>query len=377
MKKIRNKITNKVAVILSLVILVIPTAVIAQTLNSTNYQLEDSIFDGGADSSNSTNYRSRDSIGGVETGDSNSTIYKNPSGFQQGAYPGIPGQPTFTNTGGNLYNSLDFIVSTGVGQQPDTTFAIAISSDNFVTTNFIQTDDTVGTLEAWQTHAGWNSGTGERVTGLSPNTAYKIKVKASYGTGSNAADSESGYSLEATASTAAPSIVVSIAGVSSGVSVGGVTTTDTSTSTTMGYGNLTLGDGSPNIAAQTVTVTTNATGGYTATVQQDGDLRTDVGDSIPVVSGTNATPAAFGTLGASTGKFGYHTTDSTLCTGTSGRFSADDTYAALTLAPYEVACSTGPVTSEQTSVVYKLVIGALQEAGNYQNILTYIATATY
>lgn len=346
-------------------------------MNSGDYSVEGSTFDGGGESSSSTDYSSRDSIGSeVETGDSNSIDYKNPSGFQQGAYPGIPGQPTLTNTGSTLYNSLDFVVVTGSGQQTDTTYAIAISSDNFVTTRFVQTDDTVGVNEAWQTYTGWNSGTGERITGLSPSTTYKIKVKASYGTGSNAADSESGYSLEASATTSAPSIVVSIAGVNSGVSVGGLTTTDTSTSTTMGYGSLTIGDGSPNIAAQTVTVTTNASGGYTATVQQDGDLRTNVGDSIPVVSGTNASPAAFGT-GVTTGRFGYHTTDSTLCTGTTGRFSTNDTYAALALTPFEIACSSGPVTNEATSIVYKLVIGTLQEAGNYQNILTYIATATY
>lgn len=368
---------NKFTILISIAILTVPTVVIAQTLNSTNYQVEDSTFDGGGESSSSTNYSSRDSIGSeAETGNSNSTNYKNPSGFQPGAYPGIPATPTLTNTGGTLYNSLDFVVATGNGQQSDTTYAIAISSDNFATTQFIQTDDTVGNNEAWQTYSGWNSGTGERVTGLLASTTYKIKVKASFGTGSNAADSESGYSPEASATTSAPSIVVSIAGVSSGVLVGGLTTTDTSTSTTMGYGSLTIGDGSPNIAAQTVTVTTNATGGYTATVQQDGDLRTNVGDSIPVVSGTNASPAAFGT-GVTTGRFGYHTTDSTLCTGTTGRFSSDDTYAALTLAPYEIACSTGPVTNEATSIVYKLVIGSLQEAGNYQNILTYIATATY
>lgn len=353
-----------------------PSAVIAQTLNSPNYRLEDSTFDGGGESSSSTNYSSRDSISDVESGDSQSTNFKNPSGFQPGAYPGIPAPPTLTNTSGNLYNALDFIVATGNGQQSDTTYAIAISGDNFVTTRFIQADDTLGTVEAWQTYAGWNSGTGERVTGLSPSTTYKIKVKASYGSGSSAVDSESGYSLETSATTAAPSLVVSIAGVSSGVLVGGLTTTDTSTSTTMGYGSLTIGDGSPNIAAQTITVTTNATGGYTATVQQDGHLRTNQSDSISTVSGTNATPAAFGT-GVTTGRFGYHSTDSSLCTGVASRFSTDDTYAALDTIPYEVACSTGPVTNEQTNLVYKLVIGTLQEAGNYQNILTYITTATY
>lgn len=368
---------NKYTIVAMLLLLVItPTVVIAQNLNSTNYQIEDPTFDGGGESSSSTNYQSRDSISDVESGDSQSTNFKNPSGFQPGAYPGIPGTPTLVNTGGLLYNALDFVVDVGVGQQSDTTFAIAISSDNFVTTQFIQTTGTLGSSEAWQNYAGWNSGTGERVTGLSPSTTYKIKVKASYGSGTNAADSESGYSPEASATTAAPSLVVSIAGVSSGVSVGGLTTTVSSTSTTMGFGSLTIGDGNPNIAAQTITVTTNASGGYTTTARQDGALRTTTGDTIAPVSGTNASPVAFGT-GVTTGRFGYHSTDSSLCTGTASRFSTNDTYAQLDTIPYEVACNVTPVTSEQTSLVYKLVIGSLQEAGNYQNIVTYITTATY
>ena len=367
---------NQYLITFSLVFLLIPAVVFAQNMNSSNYQLENSSLDGGGEPSSSTNYSSRDSVSDVESGNSNSTNYKNPSGFEPGAYPGIPAQPTLTNTGGLLYNSLDFVVVTGNGQQTDTTYAIAISSDDFVTTYFIQSDDTLGVNEAWQTYSGWNSGTGERVTGLSPSTAYKIKVKASYGTGSNAADSESGYSVTASATTSAPSLTMAISGVSSGVSIAGLTTTVTSTASSVGYGSLTIGDGSPNIAAQGVTVTTNATGGYTTTVRQNQNLTSTNGDTIGVVSGTNLSPAAFGT-GVTTGRFGYHTTDSSLCTGTASRFSANDTYAAFDSTAYEVGCNTGPATSELTQLVYKLVIGTLQEAGDYQNTITYITTATY
>lgn len=362
--------------IIFLGILLVPVVVFAQTMNSGTYQLENSTLDGGGESSSSTNYSSRESLDNIESGDANSTNYVNPSGFQPGAYPGIPGQPTFTNTGGTLYNSLDFVVVQGDGQQSDTKYAIAISSDNFVTTYFIQTDDTLATSEAWQTYSGWNSAIGERVTGLSPSTTYKIKVKASYGNGSDAEDTESGYSQEASAATTAPSLIMSLSGISSGTTISGVTTTVTSTATAVGYNSLTIGDGSPNIAAQGVTVTTNATGGYTTTVIQNQDLTSTNGDTIATVSGTNASPAAFGT-GVTTGRFGYHTTDSSLCTGTSGRFSSNDTYARFETTAYEVACSTGPVNSELTQLVYKLVIGTLQEAGDYQNTLTYITTATY
>ncbi len=378
MKKFKNKIQNRyIAVFAVLLLILVPAVAIAQTMTGSSYQLENSTFDGGGENSSSTNYSSRDSIGGsVESGDSQSANYVNPAGFQQGAYPGVPGQPTFVNTGGNLYNALDFVVVQGDGQQSDTTYAIAISSDNFVTTNFVQADGTVGSNEAWQNYIGWNSGVGERITGLAPSTAYKIKVKASYGSGSDAEDSESGYSLEASASTVGPSLIVSITGVNSGVSIAGVTTTVSSTSTTMGFGSLTLGDAFPNIAAQTITVSTNATGGYTTTAQEDGPLRTGIGNQIATVSGTNASPVAFGT-GVNAGRFGYHTTDSSLCTGLSNRFAVNDTYAAMDLLPYEIACSLGPVINESTDIVYKLVVGNVQEAGNYQNIVTYITTATY
>jgi hypothetical protein len=369
-------IRNKKTLMLLLLLAVIPSVAVAQTMTGNDYQVENSTFDGGGESSSSTDYRARDSVSDVESGDANSTNFVNPSGFQPGAYPGIPGQPTFTNTGGTLYNSLDFVVVTGNGQQSDTKYAIAISSDNFVTTYFIQTDDTLGTAEAWQTYSGWNSGTGERVTGLSPSTTYKIKVKASYGTGSDAADSESGYSQEASATTSAPSLTFSIAGISSGTSIAGVTTTVTSTATAIGFGSLTVGDGSPNIAAQSITVSTNATGGYTATARHDQDLTSQNADVIATVSGTNASPAAFGT-GVTTGRFGYHTTDSSLCTGTGSRFSANDTYASMETSPAEIACDTGPATSQVTQMVYKLVIGNLQEAGDYQSTVTYITTATY
>lgn len=372
--KIKTRIPAFVIAII--VGIVVPAIAIAQTISGPNYQLENSTFDGGGEAGSSANYSATESVGGIETGDSGSTNYKNPSGFQPGAYPGIPGQPTLINTGGVLYNSLDFIVATGSGQQTDTVYAIAISADDFTTTEYIQTDNTVGASQAWQSYADWGAGTGERVTGLLSNTTYKIKVKASYGAGNDAEDSESGFSLEASAATTSQSLLVSINGSSSGTAVAGVTTTVNSTSGSMGFGSLTIGDGFPNIAAQTITVTTNATGGYTSTVQQDGDLRTNQNDTIPTVPGSNASPAAFGT-GVSTGRFGYHTTDSSLCTGSPSRFSTDDTYAAVSTTPFEVACSTGPVISELTTIVYKLVIGSLQESGQYQNIITYITTATY
>jgi hypothetical protein len=352
----------------------IPGFALAQTLASPNYKIEDSTIDAGGELSNSANFKSRESIGDQSDSGSQSTLFKIFGGFFLPAYPGIPDTPTLTNTGGTLYNALDFVVLTGSGQQDDTTYAIAISSDNFATTYFIQNDDTLGTSEAWQTYTNWGSGSGERVTGLAPGTTYKIKVKASFGSGSNAADSETGYSDFATAATTTPNLVIVFSGVFSGTTVDGVATTTTSTTNAIAYGPLAIN--TPKNSSHIVTVTTNAVAGYTTTLQQDGHLRTTSGSQIDPVSGSNASPAAW-VPGISTGEFGYHSTDAMLCTGTGGRFSSPDTYAALTTSPLEVACSAGPVTSESTNVVFKVEIGSLQPNGSYQNVVTYITTAQF
>lgn len=346
-----------------------PIAALAETLSGTNYNIENPSIDSGGQQSSSTNYTESESMGGSNDSGSSSTNYKIFPGFVQHAYPGVPNAPTFTNTGGVMYNALNFVVVPGPNATNDTYFAIAISSDNFVTTNFIQADDTIGSSPAWQKYVDWGSSTGQTVTGLAGNTTYKIKVKARF-----AADTETGYSQTASATTSGASISVSFAGVSSGTTVAGATTTITSLANSIAYGSLT-----PNVtavAAQTITVTTNATGGYTTTIEQDGNLRKNNGDNISPVSGSNSSPTTWPTS-ITNGYFGYHTTDSLLCTGTTNRFSTNDTYAAATSTPSEISCNTGPVSSEQTTVVYKVEIGTNQPSGDYQNTITYVTTAQY
>lgn len=368
--------THRTAVfrLLAALLFLVPGIALAQTLTSPTYKIEDPTIDSGGELSNSANYQTRESIGDQSSPASQSTLYKLFGGFFLPAYPGIPGTPTLVNTGGILYNALDFVVVPGDGQQDDTKYAIAISDDDFATTYFIQVDDTLGTSEAWQTYVNWGGGAGERVTGLAPGTTYKIKVKASYGTGSDAEDTETGYSDTASAATVNPSLVIVFSGVNSGTVVAGETTTTTSTANDIAFGS--LGLNSPKTAAHEVTVTTNALAGYVTTIEQDGHLRTNTSEEIDPVSGTNASPATWpGSV--STGQFGYHTTDATLCTGTGGRFSSNDTFAALTSSPLEVACSTGPVSSEATRVLFKLEIGSLQPSGSYQNTVTIITTAQF
>jgi len=83
----------------------------------------------------------------------------------------------------NWYNKL--LLTVGNQNNPtDTLFAIAISTDDFATTNYVQNDGTVGATlgsEDYQTYANWGGVSGEYVINLSPGTTYKVKVKARQG----------------------------------------------------------------------------------------------------------------------------------------------------------------------------------------------------
>lgn len=364
------KLKQKYIICLIIVLLGYPLFTFAETLSGSNYNIENPSVDQGGEISSSTNYTSRESVGDANGEGLNSTNYKAFPGFEQHAAPGVPAQPTFTNTGGTLYNALDFVVATGDGQQSDVQYAIAISSDDFVTTNFIQTDDTVGSSEAWQTYTQWGNGTGERVTGLLSSTSYKIKVKARF-----AADTETAYSVTAQAATVGASLTIVFAGINSGTTFDGETTTITTTANGVAYGTLVVS--TPTIAAHQVTVTTNASGGFTTTVRQDGNLRTITSAEISTVPGTNASPSSWpGSI--TTGRFGYHSSDEDLCTGSATRFSTNNTWAALDTVPYEVGCNMSPVPSgETTTVTYKLEVGGLQDSGQYANVITYITSAQF
>lgn len=348
-------------------LLVLPyQLVIAETLTGNNYSIENPVFDSGGGQSTSSVYGVQTSLGGEADASSSSVNYKFQPGFIPPSFPGVPGQPTLTNTGGALYNSLDFTLNQA-GNASDVNYAIAISADNFATTYFVQTDLTIATSTVWQTYLLW--GGGGRITGLTASTTYQIKVKARYGL-----HSETAYSLPASASTTKPNFIMTISGVPSGTVLAGATTTITTTPDGIDYGSLV-----PNItsvAAQKISITTNAAGGYTTTIQQDGPLRTTSGNQIDPVSGTNASPAPFPTS-VTGGAFGYHTTAGSLCTGNVNRFSTDNTYAQATTQPLEVACSFVPITNGQTYIIYKALVGSLQQSGVYSNKITYISTGVY
>jgi hypothetical protein len=169
----------------------------------TTYKLESyGVGSGGTANSTSSSY-AMEGISGESSGTQmTGTAYNGGSGLLPTQLANVPAAPSLTNPS-NYYNKLKLVIDTG-GNATDTTFAVAISSDNFVTTQYVQNDFTVGPAlgtEDYQTYPLWGSATGVNIVGLNANTTYKVKVRAMHGK-----FTESGYSAIATSATVNPSL---------------------------------------------------------------------------------------------------------------------------------------------------------------------------
>lgn len=129
-------------------------------------------------------------------------------------------------------------------------------------------------------------------------------------------------------------------------------------------------------AAYRLRVDTNATEGYQLLMFTRQNLMNTYGTAIPSITHTNASPGSWssGCTGL-TACFGYHTSDDVLGNG-STRFAPDDSYAAASTTPEEIMYSSVP-TEDTVDLVYKLQVGQLQPAGDYQTEIVYIAVPTY
>lgn len=165
---------------------------------STSYQLKSYGFgSGGTADSTSPNYSLNAITGEQGGGELSGGGYKTESGLVYTEQSNVPVAPALDNPG-NFYNRLRLIIDAS-GNPSDTKFAVAISKDNFVTTQYVQSDATVGNslgAEDYMTYAQWGGAGGTTIIGLSSGTAYKVKVKAMQGK-----FTETGYGPSASAST--------------------------------------------------------------------------------------------------------------------------------------------------------------------------------
>jgi len=189
-----------------------------------------------------------------------------------------------------------------------------------------------------------------------------------------------------------PTLTFAIAAVSLGTTSCGEPADVSSTATTIPFGTLTL-DTFKNIA-QTLTVSTNADSGYSVTAVENDQLGKD-GNTSPNIADTpgdnsaathntsdewvtNTNVYGFGYSlendDASTIAFEY-TTSTGNCSGVfcSRQFADANNSEAVV----ELFSSATTADSENANVCYRININSDQEAGDYQNNITYTATATF
>ncbi len=169
-----------------------------------------------------------------------------------------------------------------------------------------------------------------------------------------------------------------IAGVASSTVTEGVTTDVDTDATSIAFGNVPIGTAGV-VAAQQMTISTNATEGYQVFLRSNDSMRSSYGNTIPDVSGSNATPTAWlsGCLSGASGCWGYHSGDDTL-SGGSTRFLVDDTYANLaSTTAEEIISNSGPVTNEVTDIIFRLEAHESQVAGQYTTQLQYIVVPIF
>jgi hypothetical protein len=186
------------------------------------------------------------------------------------------------------------------------------------------------------------------------------------------------------------SLTFSVSGVNSSSTVNGspTTTIATSTPTTLPFGTLPI-----NVSrtlAHDLAVTTNATNGYTVTVQQSGSLQSTTGATIDgfIDGGNTTTPTAWqgpGTLIANPNTYGHWglTSSDTNTTARGASEFTSNTWVSGSTTPIVVMGHTGPsdgiaAGSGTARIGYQIQISALQEASSdYNTTLRYIVTPTF
>lgn len=164
-----------------------------------------------------------------------------------------------------------------------------------------------------------------------------------------------------------PSLSFTVAGVAGSTSVNGTTTTVASTATTVPFGTVTTS--ANGIAAQDLTVATNANNGYTVYARYTGQLTNATSDTITDHGGTHTTPTTFSAAG--TEAFGYTTEDTDL-----SQFQSN-LWAGMQTSNNSVSTRTSSTASETVRVGYQAGIDGATEAGTYTTTVIYTAVPTY
>jgi hypothetical protein len=333
---------------------------------STSYKLKSFEFGGGGGITDSGSY-SMEGVVGEIAGAQTSGSYSVNSGLAFVQQTNTPDAPTLQNNG-NWYNKLLLIINTS-NNPSDTKYAVAISSDNFVTTQYVQSDNTVGNtlgIEDYQTYANWGSGTGEYIIGLNPAVTYKVKVKALQG-----------KYTEGPWGPATSGVATSNVNISFDIDIGTTSSANTSAPYSVSMGELTLGGVTTASNQVWVDLDTNADlGAYVYVYDAYGGLK---------ASNINYTIASASTdLGTATEGFGIRTgsvseTAGGPLTAISPYNGASDNVGIVNTTVREIfSTSSSSITGGRGSILIKAkTSNVTPSSSDYTDTLTLVAAATF
>jgi hypothetical protein len=353
---LRGLLTSAVVPILSL---------FATAPSGTTYTLQSyGVGSGGVANASSTTYSMNGITGELSGTQLDGTSYSAQPGLIPTQQANVPPAPTFTNPS-NYYNKLHLVINAG-GNPSDTNFAIAISSDNFATTQYVQSDNTVGTAlgsEDYQTYALWGGGSGFDIIGLQPNTTYKVKLTAMQG-----AFSQSAYGPTASAATVNPSLTFDI-----DISA---SDTDTNPPYAISFSNLLPGSVTDSPQKIWLDFDTNAgSGGNTYIYGQNAGLRsTKAGYTLSSITGDlSALSQGFGGQSASATQ-----TSGGPFTATSPYNGASQNVGIIDTSIRKLYGASAPVTAGRSSILLKAkVSNTTPSASDYAETLTILASTGY
>lgn len=169
-----------------------------------------------------------------------------------------------------------------------------------------------------------------------------------------------------------PTLSFSVNAVASGQTCNGATATATTTATTIPFGSVTSAVNA--VACQDLTAATNAANGYTIYTRYVSKPTNSLGQTIADTPGTNAAPSAFPAAG--TEAYGYTTSDSSLGTGTAGRFVGGN-WAAETTTNSEVGYSAVGVNATTYRIGHQVGVSLTTRPGTYVTTIIYTCTPIY
>jgi hypothetical protein len=338
---------------------------IATQPQTSNYSLQSYGFGSGGTAGSSTANYSLEGISGEFSGQSATTTnYALKPGYIETQQANVP-KVTLTNPS-SYYDKLKFVIDQQ-NNPNDALYALQVcvgadwTPNCSGTTMYVKSDNTLtSTLTTAEYHAYtfWGGAGGANIVGLSPNTTYSMRAKATQGQ-----YTESGYGPSSNAATVGQSISFCL------FSDGSCGSSTNSTS----FSGLVANTPASSSPAINLTFSTNAnSGGNVYIYSSNGALKSTIAPSSPINSASGSTDLSV----AATGYGARITTASSLTKLPPYDGSANNVGGVLTTVNPMLTAS-GPVSGSATIILQAKAANSTLAAPDYADTVTIIAAAIF